>query len=133
MHDDSAAAFLALASKATPGPWVAFDDKLRSTGVGSHARIHEVQQGGHKQPPVVNWEGFEDSDRTHKGHAANVLFIVAARNDAPALVRDLLTEVTRLRDALRHYYNTPGHQNCGCDACSAARALLAELPQGSAP
>ncbi len=43
--------------------------------------------------------------------------------------------IAALEAALRLYYQTPGHQNCLCDACEAARKVLArgKEPAGAPP
>mgnify|MGYP001595539327 CR=1 FL=1 len=69
--EQRAAAFLALAEKATEGPWT-----RRPGGKGVMFPYDKV---------------------TNEHAEANASLMIAARNDAPALVADLLAEVRRLR------------------------------------
>jgi len=77
----------ALLAKATPGPWRLYANKLRPQfGI----RIVEIQ--GPREPAVVKWGGFDESERSYAGHKSNASLIVAAINSLP----DLLDAAERL-------------------------------------
>ena len=80
--DTRAQAFLAAAEKATEGPWTLVE--TGATDLPWFVGFQAHKEGG--------WE--KDSTLMDK---ANAVFIVASHNDAPALVRDLMAEVKRLR------------------------------------
>ena len=75
--EQRAAAFLALAEKATLGPWM-----TRNNGLYAQYIFTLLNRNG----TIGHFNEGYDS-----------LFSAAARNDAPALVADLLAEVRRLR------------------------------------
>lgn len=117
--DDRVRAFLALAEKATPAEW----NTGPITGAGS---VWVYTHGSPVAEPVSprDWVGrfkrlfrmradaiFECYDGTKDGSAEdrrwkkveqNAAFVVAARNDAPGIIRELQAEVDRLRAVLRH-------------------------------
>lgn len=81
-----------LLAKATPRPWRLYANKLRPQ---FSLRIVEVQ--GPREPPVVKWCGFDESQRSYNGHKANAALIVAMRNALP----DLLDAAERLERQVR--------------------------------
>ncbi len=84
------------AARATEGPWRFYNQPLRRQI--SNRRIIEVQCNDWEGGPVVQWSGFDDSDRTMKQHCANAMFIAHARRDIP----DLVAEVERLQAMIDH-------------------------------
>ncbi|MBZ9894192.1 hypothetical protein LB545_07525 [Mesorhizobium sp. BR1-1-6] len=73
-----------------------------SKGRWKHFRrngVNEVQHG-RSNVPVVAWAGFDDSSRAEEDHAANAAYIVAAQPDN---IRALLSEIERLREALKPF------------------------------
>lgn len=80
-----------LAEAATPGPWKHYYARALRGGFDGNP-VNEVQSDEHC--PIVNWGGFDDSDRTNKGHKANAAFIAAAN---PTAVLALLDEIETLR------------------------------------
>ena len=103
-----AEAFLALADNATPGVWE--DGALMGRPTIFFAR------GNHTTPIAVIYDEAINADD-------NLPFVVAARNDAPGLVADLLAEVERLRGGLRDYvrkYHAWMHNGAfsSCEFCA---------------
>ena len=83
-----AESFLAAAQNASPAPW-------RAT---SHCDVWSPMK-------LVVRHAFSSAT---EGDADNADFIVAARNNAPALVGDLLAEVERLTTAMLRVYERAG-------------------------
>lgn len=94
---------LKLAEKATPGPWRHYRQKLRPNFGGI---VNEVQC---RQPrkPIVQWSGFDNSDRSEAKHASNARYIAACSPDnirrlATALVAQE-AEIAALRAKVERY------------------------------
>lgn len=67
-----------LYEQTTQGEWRHYRDKLREQ---FSTRINEVQCGD--EVPVVGWQGFDDSARSEKKHAANAAWIAFIHNHWP--------------------------------------------------
>lgn len=84
-----------MAEAATPGPWRAYQARLRPT---FGPIINEVQCD---DLPIVTWLGFDESRRPAAQHAANAAYIAAFD---PPTVLSLLAEVERLKRKLDDAY-----------------------------
>lgn len=73
----------------TKEPWESFE----ASGVTA------VQQAGVFTPPVISWQGFDDSDRTIEEHRANARRIVACVN-ALAGIPDPAAFMAEVREVL---------------------------------
>lgn len=91
-----------LAEKATPGPWFHYRNKLRPNFGGI---INEVQQK--KRPPIIQWAGFDNSERTEKKHAANAAYIAAANPQVVMQLLDALSAALRLMAPFADYAPGP--------------------------
>ena len=104
-----AEAFLALADKATPAPWI--DDNGYRV-LTEHDFLWEIKHAPHY--PLTP-------------SPADNEFVCAARNDAPGLVTDLLAEVERLRGVIQRAAEVDvGGYTEGFDAVSEILTILAE-------
>lgn len=113
--DDLLSQIVAAAEKATPGQWTHYRNKLRPTFGGI---INEVQCGEERNP-IVQWGGFDNSDRSERKHAANAKFIALAN---PANLLAIAAYVEELRKALKYYAD-------GCyDNGDRARNLTGDRP-----
>ena len=61
-----------MSAKPTPGPWVANIRKLPG-------RVSTIDiSAGFEFPPVISWQGFDESDIQNEVHEANARLIAAA-------------------------------------------------------
>ena len=94
-----------MTQKHTPGPWKHIRGRLRPR---FSTTINEIQDS--QGNPIVNWQGFDDSNRPKGVHAANARFIVRACNAH----EDLLAALERLMSLEYHcdYAEEPAPEIC---------------------
>ncbi len=108
MTPDEVKALREAAEKATPGPWKHYRNKLRPNFGGV---INEVQSAERKVP-VIQWSGFDNSNKAEAKHAANARFIALANPTTILSLLDALASAeAKLKEAKSpHYYHTA---DCG--------------------
>jgi len=105
LSDDELRRLKELLDKATPGEWCAW--------VSNPTRLAEVRTS-HSRTPVVNWQGFDDSDGSLAEHAANAEIMAASKRllaeveagrlaiaEKEKTISGLCDEIAALEDELR--------------------------------
>ena len=108
----------ALGEGATKRPWTSFIGRTTLSIESEHSRT-----------PIVNWPGFDDSNRPRSEHKANVELIITAVNERDALLAKCQQLVEALELALPNlecyqseYFTDPP------DMLDQVKAALTPLP-----